>query len=147
MPGLAEQGPDVLAETSFEDFKNSLKGFSGEIKGVLTRGRVVSGIGNAYADEILFHAGVYPFKRRKALSEDELRRIHHSCRQVVVDAIETVRERMGVDIDHKVRDFLAVHNKGGEPCPRGGNALTELRANQRITSYCRHCQPGMLLRN
>ena len=147
VPGLAEQGPDVLAKTSFEDFKNSLKGFSGEIKGVLTRGRVVSGIGNAYADEILFHAGVYPFKRRKALSEDELRRIHHSCRQVVVDAIETVRERMGVDIDHKVRDFLAVHNKGGEPCPRCGNAITELRANQRITSYCRHCQPGMLLRN
>jgi formamidopyrimidine-DNA glycosylase len=147
VPGLAEQGPDVLDETSFDDFKSNLKGFSGEIKGVLTRGRVVSGIGNAYADEILFHAGIYPFKKRRALSDDDLRRIHHSCRQVVLDAIDTVRQRMGEQIDHKVRDFLAVHNKGGEPCPRCGNAITQLKANQRITSYCRQCQPGMLLKN
>jgi formamidopyrimidine-DNA glycosylase len=137
----------VLDEIRFEDFKNSLKGFSGEIKGVLTRGRVVSGIGNAYADEILFHAGVYPFKKRRALSDDELRRIHNSCRQVVVDAMTVVRQRMGQQIDHKVRDFLAVHNKGGQPCPQCGNAITELKANQRITSYCRRCQPGMLIRN
>ena len=147
VPGLTEQGPDVLDGTSFDDFKANLKGFSGEIKGVLTRGRVVSGIGNAYADEILFHAGVYPFKKRKALTDDELRRIHHSCRQVVLDAMDTVRQHMGEQIDHKVRDFLAVHNRGGQPCPRCGGAITELKANQRITSYCRQCQPGMLLRN
>ena len=147
VPGLAEQGPDVLDDFSFEDFKANLKGFSGEIKGVLTRGRVISGIGNAYADEILFRAGVYPFKKRRALSDDDLRRIHQCSRQVVLDAIEEVRRRMGDRIDHKARDFLAVHNKGGQPCPRCGNAITELRANQRITSYCRRCQPGMLLKN
>ena len=73
VPGLAEQGPDVLDDFTFEEFTDSLKRFHGEIKGVLTRGRVISGIGNAYADEILFDAEVYPFKRRKALSEDELR--------------------------------------------------------------------------
>ena len=147
VPGLAEQGPDVLDDLTFDDFKANLKGFSGEIKGVLTRGRVISGIGNAYADEILFRAGVYPFKKRRALSDDELRRIHASSREVVLDAIEQVRQRMGNQIDHKLRDFLAVHNKGGQPCPQCGNAITELRANQRITSYCRRCQPGMLLRN
>ena len=43
--------------------------------------------------------------------------------------------------------YLAVHNRGGQPCPRCGAAITELKANQRITSYCRQCQPGMLLRN
>ena len=147
VPGLAEQGPDVLDEFSFDDFKANLKGFSGEIKGVLTRGRVIAGIGNAYADEILFRAGVYPFKKRRALSDDELRRIHQSSREVVQDAIEQVRQRMGNQIDHKLRDFLAVHNKGGQPCPQCGNAITELRANQRITSYCRKCQPGTLLKN
>ena len=147
VPGLAEQGPDVLDDLTFEDFKASLKGFSGEIKGVLTRGRVISGIGNAYADEILFRAGVYPFKKRRALSDDELRRIHQCSREVALDAIEQVRQRMGNQIDHKIRDFLAVHNKGGRPCPQCGNAITELRANQRITSYCRRCQPGMLLKN
>ena len=147
VPGLAEQGPDVLDDLSFDDFKAGLKGFSGEIKGVLTRGRVIAGIGNAYADEILFRAGVYPFKKRRALSDDELRRIHQCSREVVLDAVEQVRQRMGNQIDHKLRDFLAVHNRGGEPCPQCGNAITELRANQRITSYCRRCQPGMLLKN
>ncbi|MXZ91186.1 MAG: Fpg/Nei family DNA glycosylase [Chloroflexi bacterium] len=147
VPGLAEQGPDVLDNFTFDDFKAGLKGFSGEIKGVLTRGRVISGIGNAYADEILFRAGVYPFKKRRALSDDELRRIHQCSREVILDAIEEVRQRMGDQIDHKARDFLAVHNKGGQPCPQCGNAITELRANQRITSYCRRCQPGMLLKN
>ncbi len=147
VPGLADQGPDVLDDLAFDDFKASLKGFSGEIKGVLTRGRVIAGIGNAYADEILFRAGVYPFKKRRALSDDELRRIHQCSREVVADAVEQVRQRMGNQIDHKLRDFLAVHNRGGQPCPQCGNAITELRANQRITSYCRRCQPGMLLKN
>ena len=147
VPGLADQGPDVLDDFTFDDFKANLKGFSGEIKGVLTRGRVIAGIGNAYADEILFRAGVYPFKKRRALSDDELRMIHRCSREVVVDAIEQVRQRMGNQIDHKLRDFLAIHNKGGQPCPQCGNAITELRANQRITSYCRRCQPGMLLKN
>ena len=147
VPGLAEQGPDALDDFSFEDFKAGLKGFSGEIKGTLTRGRVIAGIGNAYADEILFRAGVYPFKKRRELSDDELRRIYQCSREVVLDAVEQARLRMGERIDHKARDFLAVHNKGGQPCPQCGNAITELRANQRITSYCRRCQPGMLLKN
>lgn len=147
VPGLAEQGPDVLDDFSFEEFIDRLKKFHGEIKGVLTRGRVISGIGNAYADEILFDAKVYPFKRRKALSEDELRRIYKSSRRVIEESVDEVRSRMGEKIDHKVRDFMRVHMLGGQPCPRCGRALTELRANQRITTYCRGCQPGMLLKN
>ena len=147
VPGLMEQGPDVLDNFSFEEFKERLRRFHGEIKGVLTRGAVISGIGNAYADEVLFAAEVYPFKRRKALSEDELRRIYDCSRTVILESVAEVRERMGDRIDHKIRDFLSVHNRGGEPCPRCGRPITELRANQRITSYCRGCQPGMLLKN
>ena len=150
VPGLTDQGPDVLDDFTFDEFRERLKRFSGEIKGVLTRGKVISGIGNAYADEILFAARVYPFKRRKALSEDELRRIHECSRQVALDALESVRERMGngIDlIDHKTRDFLKVHNRKGQPCPRCGKAISELRANRRITDYCRACQPGMLIGN
>ena len=66
---------------------------------------------------------------------------------MVLEAIDEVRDRIGDRIDHKVRDFLKVHNRGGQPCPNCGNKITELRANQRITSYCRRCQPGMLLKN
>ncbi len=146
--GLAEQGPDVLdGNVSFDEFKARLRRYHGEIKGILTRGAVLAGIGNAYSDEILFASGISPFRKRKSLSDDELRRLHQCARQVTEAAVAVLRRRMGQDTHRKVRDFLQVHNKGGQPCPRCGGAISQLTANQRITSYCRRCQPGMLLRN
>ena len=130
-----------------DEFAQRLKPFHGEIKGILTRGRFISGIGNAYADEILFDARVYPFKRRKALAAEELERLRLSCAGVTRKAVETLRERMGDKIHVKVRDFLSVHNKGGQPCPRCGETIRQITANRRITSYCRKCQPGLLIRN
>jgi formamidopyrimidine-DNA glycosylase len=147
IPRLEQQGPDVLSDFSFEEFQHRLRPFYGEIKGILTRGRVVAGIGNAYSDEILFAAKVYPFRKRKKLSQDELHRIYQGSREVAEGAVRVLRERMGGEIHVKVRDFLQVHNKGGLPCPRCGNAITQVTANQRITSYCRRCQPGMLISN
>ena len=145
VPRINEQGPDVLDEFSFESFQERLRKSPGEIKGILTRGRVIAGIGNAYADEILFAAQVYPFRKRKTLSEEDQRRIYEKSREVVEEAVLVLRERMGGQIHKKVRDFLKVHNKGGEPCPRCGSAISQLTANRRITSYCRTCQPGMLI--
>ena len=147
IPQYTGLGPDVLSGISFEDFQVRLKKFNGEIKGVLTRGAFLSGIGNAYSDEILFAAGISPFKKCRALKPEELRMLHTQCRQVLEEATETLRIRMGRDIHKKVRDFLKVHNKGGQPCPKCGGNITQLNANQRITSYCRHCQPGFLIRN
>ena len=146
-PGLLEQGPDVLSGLSLDEFRERLRPFRGEIKGVITRGRVVAGVGNAYADEVLFEAGIYPFRKVKALNEDEFKRLHRKLPEVVERAIEVLRERMGERMHVKLRDFLLVHNKGGSPCPRCGNTISQLTANRRITSYCRRCQPGMLLRN
>ena len=147
IPRLGEQGPDVLDDFTFDEFKQALRRFHGEIKGVLTRGRVISGIGNAWSDEILFAAQIYPFKKRKALTDDELHRLYDCSRQVIADAVPVVRERIGDAIHLKARDFLQVHNRGGQPCPRCGNTISQITANKRITSYCRRCQPGMLLRN
>ena len=147
VPRLPDQGPDVLSGISFDEFKRRLKPFRGEIKGVLTRGSFISGIGNAYSDEILFAAEVSPFRKSTALNPDEMHRLHHQCRAVVEDAVVVLRQRMGDQIHVKVRDFLKVHRKGGEPCPRCGATISQLTANQRITSYCRHCQPGMLIKN
>ncbi len=147
VPQYTGLGPDVLSGITFEDFQARLKKFNGEIKGVLTRGAFISGIGNAYSDEILFAAGISPFKKCRALKPEELKTLHAQCRQVLEEATETLRVRMGGDIHKKVRDFLQVHNKGGQPCPKCGGNITQLNANQRITSYCRHCQPGMLIRN
>ncbi len=147
VPQLGDMGPDVLSPVTFEEFRERIAPFRGEIKGVLTRGRVLSGIGNAYADEILFEAGIYPFRKRTAMSDEELRRVREQARAVVEAAVGQVRERIGDDIHLKPRDFLKVHNRGGEPCPRCGTRISELTANRRITSYCRTCQPGMLIGN
>ena len=147
VPQYTTLGPDVLSGISFEEFQVRLKKFNGEIKGVLTRGAFLSGIGNAYSDEILFAAGISPFKKCRALKPDELQELHTQCRQVLEEATEVLRGRMGHDIHKKIRDFLKVHNKGGQPCPACGGNITQLNANQRITSYCRHCQPGFLVRN
>ena len=146
VPQYRGLGPDVLDTTSFEDFKKQLAPFHGEIKGVLTRGRVISGVGNAYADEILYAACIYPFRKARSLSDDELRRLYECSHAVMEHAIEEVRGRMGDDIHMKFRDFLQVHRRGGTPCPRCGGNISEITANQRITSYCRSCQPGMLIK-
>ena len=147
VPNLAEQGPDVLDGISFEEFQSRLKRFHGEIKGVLTRGAFISGIGNAYSDEILFAARLSPFRKTRSLKPAELESLYAQCPKVVTDAMDVLRPRMGDDIHVKIRDFLKVHNKGGQPCPNCGSAISQLTANQRITSYCRKCQPGMLIKN
>lgn len=144
---LEKQGVDVLADRSLDDFREGIKKFRGEVKGVLTRGSLVSGIGNAYSDEILFAAGISPFRKVGTLKEEELERLHRQSRIVVEDAIDVLRERMGDNIHVKIRDFLKVHGKGGEPCPVCGGNISQLNANQRLTNFCRRCQPGMLIRN
>ena len=68
VPRLEDQGPDVMdGEISFEEFKVRLRRHHGEIKGILTRGSLLAGIGNAYSDEILFAARISPFRKRKTL--------------------------------------------------------------------------------
>jgi formamidopyrimidine-DNA glycosylase len=146
IPRLVEQGPDVL-EVSLDQVREGLKPFRGEIKGVLTRGALVAGIGNAYADEILFAAAISPFRKVRALTDDDLGRLHAAMGAVVRDAVVVLRERMGDTLHVKVRDFLKVHGRGGKPCPTCGGSISQLTANGRITSYCRRCQPGMLLKN
>jgi formamidopyrimidine-DNA glycosylase len=145
IPGFAEQGPDPLDEEfTFSRFREALKGRYGEIKGLLTNVKVVSGIGNAYVDEILFEAKVYPFRKKKDLSVEELRRVYEAIPRVLNRAREVVAERMGSRIDRKIRDFLQVHGKGGEPCPRCGQRIATVGHRERSTQFCRRCQPGLM---
>ena len=148
VPRLSEQGPDVLDQyPALPEFERRLRRFQGEIKGVLTRGQFLAGIGNAYADEVLFEAEIFPFKKRPALSEQEVARLHQAIPKTLRRAIRVLRERVGQDTHVKVRDFLSVHGKRGGLCPRCGGNITTIGANQRLTNYCRRCQPGLLLRN
>jgi len=147
VPLFAEQGPDALDPAlTLDVFRNRLRRFPGEIKSALVNQSFVAGIGNAYADEILFRAGLYPFKRRSQLTPDDIERLYAALSAVLTESIETLRERVGENIHEEVRDFLLVHGKGGQPCPRCGTVISQVAANQRITNFCRTCQPGLLIR-
>jgi len=141
VPGYAEMGPEPL-DISLEDFRERLKPYRGEIKGVLTRGEFVAGIGNAYADEILWVARLHPYRKRTQLSAVEVERLYTAMRATLLEAVDRVRAAMGENIDEKPRDFFAVHMKTGSPCPRCGAPISLVGANQRITNFCRTCQPG-----
>jgi formamidopyrimidine-DNA glycosylase len=142
---LENQGPDVLDEPmGFDQFVAALKPFRGEVKGILTRGQAVSGIGNAYADEILFAAGIFPFRKKSKLTADEMKRLHRAVYGVPKDAVKVLQKRVGADIHKKARDFLKVHRKGGEACPVCGSNISAITANKRETNFCRKCQPGTM---
>jgi formamidopyrimidine-DNA glycosylase len=141
----AGMGPEAL-EISREDFRARLKPFRGEIKGVLTRSEFVAGIGNAYADEILWAARLHPYRKRTSLTGEEVDRLYDGMRSCLLEATEKVRTEMGEDIHLKPRAFMAVHMRAGEACPRCGTTISLIGANQRITNFCRTCQPGGLLK-
>jgi formamidopyrimidine-DNA glycosylase len=145
IPMYSELGPDAL-EIGEETFRDRIRSYRGEIKGILTRGGLVSGIGNAYADEILWKAKIHPYKKRSKLSTEELKVLYHSMQSVLIHAVEQVRLRMGEEIHLKPRDFFAVHMQGEEECPRCGTRISSITANQRITNFCRTCQPGGLFK-
>src|SRR5579859_1581907 len=138
-------GPEAL-EISRDDFKARLKPFRGEIKGILTRSDFVAGIGNAYADEVLWWARIHPYRKKTSLTAEEVDRLYDGMRACLLEATEKVRAEMGEEIHLKPRDFLAVHMKAGEPCPRCGTPISLVGANQRITNFCRNCQPGGLIK-
>lgn len=145
VPEYAGLGPEPF-EISIEAFRQRLKPFRGEIKGILTRGEFVAGIGNAYADEILWAARLHPYRKRTQLTPEEVDCLYEAMRTTLSDAVEQVRAEMQEQIHLKPRDFLAVHMKSGQPCPRCGTPISLVGANQRITNFCRSCQPGGLIK-
>ena len=145
VPGYAGMGPEPF-EVTLETFRARLKPYRGEIKGVLTRGEFVAGIGNAYADEILWAARLHPYRKRTQLTAEEVERLYHAMQATLSAAVEKVRAGMGEHIKREPRDFLAVHMKTGQPCPRCGTPISLVGANQRITNFCRTCQPGGLIK-
>lgn len=140
---IEDQGPDVLDEPmKLSEFRASLKRFRGEIKGVLTRGQLVAGIGNAYADEVLWDAGIYPFRKVSRFVADEIERLYTSTYRVPQAAVCTLKELFGQEHPRKERKFLSVHGKAGGPCPNCGTSISSVKSRQRDTNFCRRCQPG-----
>jgi formamidopyrimidine-DNA glycosylase len=143
IPGLGEpeQGPDADDPALTRDvWRERIKRHPGELKNLLRNQSFVAGIGNAYSDEILHAAGLLPFRKRASLASEEVDALYDATRATLANAIDVLRERVPPTFERQVRDFLAVHDKGGQPCPRCGTRITEVRAGGFITSYCRGCQ-------
>lgn len=143
IPGLGEteQGPDADdPELTLDVWRDRIKRHPGELKNLLRNQSFVAGIGNAYSDEILHAAGLLPFRKRSSLASEEVGGLYHATRQTLASAVNILRVRVPPTFEKQVRDFLAVHAKGGQPCPRCGTRITEVKAGGSITSFCRGCQ-------
>jgi len=145
LPLFADLGPEPLSDQFTEEaFREQLRRFGGQIKSVIRNDSLVAAIGNAYADEILFAAGIHPYRKRAELSPEDEVRLYQAIRSVLGQAVAIVSERVeneGLPVD-EYRDHLKVHRRGGQPCPTPScrKPLTEITSAQRITSFCRHCQ-------
>ena len=143
VPGLGtdEIGPDVDDPAlSVEAWRERIRRHPGELKNLLRNQGFVAGIGNAYSDEVLHAARLLPFRKRSTLAAEEVDTLYESARSTMANAIDVLRRRVPPTFETQVRDFLAVHLKGGQPCPRCGTRITEVKAGGFVTSYCRGCQ-------
>jgi formamidopyrimidine-DNA glycosylase len=143
IPGWAEMGPDADdPDLTLEAFRARIRRHPGELKPLLRNSRFVAGIGNAYSDEILWEARLAPFRRRSSLTDAQVDELYAAMRRVLADAIVRLRELVPPDIETQHREFLKIHLRGGEPCPRCGRELRQIGGHE-ATTFCRTCQPPM----
>ena len=143
VPGLGpgEQGPEADDATlTLDVWRDRIRRHPGELKNLVRNQSFVAGIGNAYSDEILHAARLLPFRKRSSLAAEEVDALYVATRATLASAIEVLERRVPPTFEKQVRDFLAVHNKGGHACPRCGTRITEVKAGGFITSFCRGCQ-------
>ncbi len=137
-------GIDIfLADT--QKFIEALSRKNHTIKRALTDPRILSGIGNAYSDEILHHAKLSPYKQTKTFSEEEFKNLNASCKAVLEEWTTRFRQEVDDGFPDKVTAFrkeMAVHGKYKEPCPVCGNKIQRIRYASNESNYCAHCQTG-----
>lgn len=136
-------------EATPESFAAALRAENRTLKRALTDPRILSGIGNAYSDEILWDARLSPVKRTSQLSDEEMERLHVSVVGSLTNWTQRLRDEVGDGWPTKVtafRDDMAVHGRYGEPCPRCGSKVQRIVYSANETNYCATCQTeGKLL--
>jgi len=141
IPGWAEMGPDADDQAlTLDRFRERIRRHPGELKSLLRNSRFVAGIGNAYSDEILWEARLAPLRKRSSLRPEDVDRLYEAMRSVLADATTRLRGLVPPDIHLQHREFLKVHLRGGEPCPRCGRELRQIGGDE-ATTFCRGCQP------
>ena len=126
-------------------FRNALTDRNRTLKRALCDPTAFSGIGNAYSDEILFHAGLSPVQRTGNLDDDEITRLFEATRSTLVDWTERHRRAVGDGFPDKVTAFhddMAVHGKFGQPCPVCAVPVQRIVYADNEVNYCPQCQTG-----
>jgi formamidopyrimidine-DNA glycosylase len=137
-------GIDVLA-ADLESFRAALSSENHTLKRALTDPRLVSGIGNAYSDEILHAARLSPLAQTQKLKEGEWDRLFAATRRTLELWVERLRVEAGKGFPEKVtafREDMAVHGRYGQPCPVCGEKVLRIRYADNETNYCARCQTG-----
>jgi formamidopyrimidine-DNA glycosylase len=140
IPGMEGGGLDVLGpEFTRERFVSALKRRRDQVRLFLMDKKALDSIGNAYADEILFEAGIHPKTFCRTLSHDQAVRLHDAVVKVMREAVDEVARR-GEPIEVKVRDFLKVRLR--EVCPKCGGKLRTAGVRGMDSYFCPKCQPA-----
>ncbi len=140
IPGLQTGGVDILSpEFTRERFVSLLKHRRDQVRAFLLDKRALDSLGNAYADEVLFEAGIHPKTWCRSLSHADAVRLHKAIVTVMKEAVAEVARR-GEAIDVKVRDFLKVRLK--ERCPRCGGKIRVAGVKGMDAYFCPRCQPA-----
>jgi formamidopyrimidine-DNA glycosylase len=141
---VAALGPEPL-EVTLEEFTRRLKQRRSPVKAVLLNQAVVRGVGNIYADEALFRAGVHPKRVAASLRPERAERVFRAMREVLAEAIESRGSSISnyVDADGCQGSFQTEHRvyrRTGEPCVNCGAPIKRILVGQRGTHYCAKCQ-------
>jgi len=144
---LAEHDPggiEVL-EADLETFRAALMRESHTLKRALTDPRLLSGIGNAYSDEILHRARLSPFRLTRRLDPEAVSRLYEATRETLLLWTRKLREEVGDGFPEKVtafRDGMAVHGRHGKPCSVCNSAVQRVVYAENESNYCPGCQTG-----
>ena len=144
-----DRGGIEVFEADFERFREALTRSNHTLKRALTDPRILSGIGNAYSDEILFSAGISPFKLTQSLSDEQLRHLFDHTKSVLSRFTDAIRTEVGEGFPDKVtafRDDMFVHGRFREPCRVCGTKIQRVAYAENEMNYCPTCQnQGRLL--
>jgi formamidopyrimidine-DNA glycosylase len=140
IPGMQTGGVDILSsEFTTERFVSLLRHRRDQVRAFLMDKKAIDSLGNAYADEVLFEAGIHPKTWCRSLTRDEAVRLHRAIVEVMRAAVEEVACR-AQPIDVKVRDFLKIRRK--PVCPRCGSKVRKTGVRGMDAYFCPRCQPA-----
>lgn len=141
---LKNLGPEPL-ELSKADFVRLVQRRKGRIKSTLLNQKFIAGIGNIYADEVLFEAKIHPEEKPCNLSSNRLKKLHQAIQKILKKAIKSGGSSIDNYLDIEGRQGLfqlqhKVYGKKGESCPRCGIKIKRIVLNQRSSYFCPKCQ-------